>query len=144
MAIYKCSRGVEPGTTWLKSSLWLERDLNAGSPDFKSSDLTTRPRRLHKSKTERNIPAKIEMIGSEQPQIKASYILHPKDSDRCGKYALCTNGVCNFCFALENCNDFFSCFVCEAWQLVFAVFANEIHETAGVHCHCFHFRLFNL
>ena len=39
----KRSRGVEQETTWLKSRLWSERDLNFGSPDFKSSTLTTRP-----------------------------------------------------------------------------------------------------
>ena len=31
MAIYKRSRGVEPRTTWNKSSYWSERDLNSGS-----------------------------------------------------------------------------------------------------------------
>ena len=46
LAIYKCSWGVEPGTTWLKSTLWSEQDLNSRSPDFKSSDLTTMPRCL--------------------------------------------------------------------------------------------------
>ena len=46
MAIYKCSRGVERGTTSNKSSEWSERDLNTGSPDFKSGALTTRPRCL--------------------------------------------------------------------------------------------------
>ena len=35
--------GVEPGTTWNKSSQWSEQDPNSGSPDFKSSSLTTRP-----------------------------------------------------------------------------------------------------
>ena len=45
-SIYKCSRGVEPGTTWLKSSKWSERDLNSGTPHFKCRDLTTRPRCL--------------------------------------------------------------------------------------------------
>ena len=32
LAIYKCSRGVEPWTTQNKSSQWSERDLNLGSP----------------------------------------------------------------------------------------------------------------
>ena len=41
--MYKCSRGVEPGTTWLKCSWWSEWDLNSRSSDFKSGALTTRP-----------------------------------------------------------------------------------------------------
>ena len=45
-SIYKCIRGVEPGITSLKSSKWSERDLNSGSPNFESSDLTTRSRCL--------------------------------------------------------------------------------------------------
>ena len=46
MTIYKRSRGVEPDTTWNKSSWWSGRDLLSGSPDFKSGALTTRPRCL--------------------------------------------------------------------------------------------------
>ena len=30
LALYKCSQGVGPGTAWLKSSEWPERDLNSG------------------------------------------------------------------------------------------------------------------
>ena len=45
-AIYKRCGGVEPRTTWNKSSQWSERDLNSGSPDFKSGALTTGPRGL--------------------------------------------------------------------------------------------------
>jgi len=46
--LYKRSRGVEPRTTWNKSSWWSELDLNSGSPDFKPGTLTTRPRCLKK------------------------------------------------------------------------------------------------
>ena len=46
MAIYKCGRGFEPGTTENKSSKWPERDSNPGPPDFESNALTTRPRYL--------------------------------------------------------------------------------------------------
>ena len=45
LALYKCSRGVSPGTTWFKSSWWSERDLNSGSSDFKFQlwvDITVR------------------------------------------------------------------------------------------------------
>ena len=42
MAMYKRSRGIEPGTTWNKSRQWSELDLNSGSPDFESAALTTR------------------------------------------------------------------------------------------------------
>ena len=42
MAMYKRSRGIEPGTTWNKSRQWSERDLNSGSPNFKSDAQTTR------------------------------------------------------------------------------------------------------
>ena len=34
LALDKCSRGVEPWTTWFKSSKWSERDLNSGSARF--------------------------------------------------------------------------------------------------------------
>ena len=34
---------LKPKTAWDKSSLWSERDLNSGPPDFKSSALTNRP-----------------------------------------------------------------------------------------------------
>ena len=34
---YKWSQGVQPGTTWFKSSQWLEQDLKSGSPDLQSS-----------------------------------------------------------------------------------------------------------
>ena len=33
--MYKYSRGVELGTTWNKSSWWLEWDFNLETPDFK-------------------------------------------------------------------------------------------------------------
>ena len=41
LALYKRSRGVEPGTTWNKSSRWSERDLKLGLANFKSGTLTT-------------------------------------------------------------------------------------------------------
>ena len=43
MAIYKCSREVQPGTTRIKFVEWSERVLNPGSPDLKASALTTGP-----------------------------------------------------------------------------------------------------
>ena len=43
LAIYKCSREVEPGTTRNKFNEWSERVLNLGSPDLKASALTTGP-----------------------------------------------------------------------------------------------------
>ena len=39
MAIYKCSREVEPGTTRNKLNEWSERVLNPGSPDLTASAL---------------------------------------------------------------------------------------------------------
>ena len=47
LAIYKCSREVEPGTTRNKFSEWLGWVLNTGSPDLKASALTTGPHCLH-------------------------------------------------------------------------------------------------
>ena len=44
MAIYKCGREFELGTTEHKSSKWPERDSNPGPPDCESDALTTRPR----------------------------------------------------------------------------------------------------
>ena len=41
LAMYKRSRRIEPRTTWNKSSEWSERDLNSGSPEFKSGTLAT-------------------------------------------------------------------------------------------------------
>ena len=41
--VYKCSQGVEPGNTWIKSSWRSVRDLNLGSTDLQSSTLTTWP-----------------------------------------------------------------------------------------------------
>ena len=43
MAIYKCSREVEPGATGNKFTKRSERVLNPGSPDLKASALTTGP-----------------------------------------------------------------------------------------------------
>ena len=43
MAIYKCSWEAEPGTTRIKFNEWSERVLNLGSPDLKTSALTTGP-----------------------------------------------------------------------------------------------------
>ena len=41
LAIYKCSWEVEPGTTRIKFNELSERVLNPGSPDLKTSTLTT-------------------------------------------------------------------------------------------------------
>ena len=44
MALYKRSRGAEPGTSSNKSSWWSEQGWNSGSSDFKSGARTTQPR----------------------------------------------------------------------------------------------------
>ena len=46
LAIYKRGRGFEHGTTVKQIQVLREEDLNPGPPDYKSSALTTRPRRL--------------------------------------------------------------------------------------------------
>ena len=46
MAIYKCDRGFELGTTENKSSWQSERDFNSGTSNCKFSALTARPRCL--------------------------------------------------------------------------------------------------
>ena len=43
LAIYKCSREVEPGTTRNKFNEWSNRVSNPRSPDLKASALTTGP-----------------------------------------------------------------------------------------------------
>ena len=46
LAIYKWGRGFEHGTTVKQIQVLREEDLNPGPPHYKSSALTTRPRRL--------------------------------------------------------------------------------------------------
>ena len=46
LAIYNPGRGFEHGTTVKQIQAVREEDLNPGPPDYKSSALTTRPRRL--------------------------------------------------------------------------------------------------
>ena len=43
LAIYKCAREVEPGTTRNKFNEWLEQVLNTRTPDLKASLQTTGP-----------------------------------------------------------------------------------------------------
>ena len=43
LAMFKRSRGVEQRTSWKKSSLWSERDLNSGSPVQCPNDSATLP-----------------------------------------------------------------------------------------------------